>query len=266
MRAKPSARTRRILSRIVAILAVAVLVGSLRTAKVDIATAVTAVRPGSGVVARTAEDIRYQDSDLEVIAVDRVVEGHLDDTATADSRRIWGIAQATLPTKDLAYIHQLNLVTDGPAKTLGMVHRSTTEHDAWILSIDPAESHDVLERTLVHELAHIFTLDEADLTAQRTGCTGTLIEIGCAHSGSALADYANRFWAGVAEPGTYSSDSFVTQYAADSVHEDLAETFMAWVYGDNAGSSTIAAKYRWFDSRDNFVVAKAEIRAKLQLT
>jgi hypothetical protein len=243
-----------------------VLVSSLRTAKVDIATAMTAVRPGSGVVARTAEDIRYQDSDLEVIAVYRIVDGHLDATATAGPRRIWAIAEATLPAEDLAYIHQLNLVTDGPAKTLGMVHRSTTEHDAWILSVDPAESHAVVERTLVHELAHIFTLDEADLTAQRTGCTGTLIEIGCARTGSALADYANRFWAGVAEPATFSSDSFVTQYAADSVHEDLAETFMAWVYGDNAGSSTIAAKYRWFDGRDNLVIAKAEIRANLQLT
>jgi hypothetical protein len=266
MRAKPSAKTTRILSEIVVILALVVLVGSLRTAKVDIATAVTAVRPGSGVAARTAENIRYQDNNLEVIAVYRIVDGHLDDAATADHRHIWDIAEATLPAEDLAHIHQLNIVTDGPARTLGMVHRSTTEHDAWILSIDPAESDDVLQRTLVHELGHIFTLDEADLTAQRTNCTGTLIEIGCARAGSPLADYANRFWAGVAEPGTYSSDTFVTQYAADSVHEDLAETFMAWVYGDKAGSTTIAAKYRWFDGIDFFVTAKAEIRAKLQLT
>jgi hypothetical protein len=196
----------------------------------------------------------------------RIVDGHLDDAATTDDRRIWAIAEATLPTAALAHIHQLNIVTDGPARTLAMVHRSTTEHDAWILSIDPAESRDVLERTLVHELGHIFTLGEADLTAQRSNCAGTLIEIGCARTGSALADYANRFWVGVAEPGAYSSDTFVTQYAADSVHEDLAETFMAWVYGDKAAASTIAAKYRWFEARDTFVTAKAEIRAKLQLT
>jgi hypothetical protein len=91
-----------------------------------------------------------------------------------------------------------------------------------------------------------------------------LIEIGCARSKSLLADYAERFWSGVAEPAHYSSTEFVTQYAADSVHEDLAETFMSWVYGDKADSNTIAAKYHWFESIDTFLTARTEIQAKLR--
>ena len=78
-------------------------------------------------------------------------------------------------------------------------------------------------------------------------------------------DYASQFWAGLPEPAPYSGSAFVTQYSAESVHEDLAETFMFWVYGDKAASSTIAAKYHWFDGVDIFVTARAEIRAKLQL-
>ena len=57
----------------------------------------------------------------------------------------------------------------------------------------------------------------------------------------------------------------VLLYAATNVHEDLAETFMFWVYGDKPASSAIAAKYHWFDGIDTFVTARAEIRAKLEL-
>jgi len=265
MRAKFTPRIRAILFRIVTVCAIATLFSSLRTTtKVDVGTAATAVQSRS-VAARTAETVHYQDGNLELLAVYRVTDGQLESTATPDYRRIWELAEATLPAEALAHIRQLNIVTDGPARTLAMVHRSTTEHDAWILSIDPAESHDVLERTLVHELAHIYTLDEADLTSQRTNCAGRLLEIGCARTGSLLADYADQFWAGLPEPAPYSESSFVTQYSAESAHEDLAETFMFWVYGDKPASSAIAAKYRWFDGQATFVTLRAEIRAKLQL-
>ena len=263
MQAKLSPRVNRTLFRVLTICALATLFGSLRTTKVDIGTAVTSVNPRAGTAARNAETIRYQDTDLELIAVYRVTDGQLDAAALPEYRRIWTLAQDTLPADALSHIRQLNIVTDGPARTLAMVHRSITEHNAWILSIDPSESRDVLQHTLVHELAHIYTLGEADLTSQRTNCGGALIEIGCAHRDSLLADYAERFWSGVAEPAHYSSAEFVTQYAADSVHEDLAETFMSWVYADKADSNTIAAKYRWFDSVDTFVTARSEIQAKL---
>jgi len=264
MHAKFSPRISRILFRIMTICAVATLFASLRTTtKVDIATAVTVTNPRAGTAARNAETVRYQDTNLEIVAVYRVIDGDLDATALPEYRRIWTLAEETLPAEALPRIRQMNIVTDGPARTLGMVHRSTTDRDSWILSIDPAEAHDVLQRTLVHELAHIYTLDEADLSSQRANCAGVLIEIGCARPNSLLADYAQRFWSGVSEPAHYSSDQFVTQYAADSVHEDLAETFMAWVYADKPESSAIAAKYRWFDGNDTFVNARAEIQAKL---
>ena len=44
----------------------------------------------------------------------------------------------------LGLIRQLNIVTDGPARTLAMVHRSTTERDSWILSIDPSELNELV--------------------------------------------------------------------------------------------------------------------------
>jgi hypothetical protein len=266
MQAKLSPRVSRILFRFVAVCAVATLFGSMRTTtKVEIATPVTAVNPRLGTAARNAETIRYQDTNLELIAVYPIVDGQLDSAALPEYRRIWALAGETLPADALTHIRQLNIVTDGPARTLGMVHRSTTEHDSWILSIDPSESHDVLQHTLVHELAHTFTHGEGDLSTQRANCAGVLIQIGCARTGSPLADYAQRFWPAGTEPGRFTSAQFVSQYAADSVHEDLAETFMSWVYADKADSDAITAKYLWFESIDTFVTARTTIQAKLQL-
>ena len=263
MPAQPNLRLGRIVPRLVAVCALAAFFGSLRTANVDIGTATTAVNPRSGAAARNAENVHYQDSDLELLAVYRVVDGQLDRTAPAEHRRIWTLAETTLPTSARTQIRQLNVVTDGAARTLAMVHRSTTERDSWILSVDPAESDDVLERTLVHELAHLYTLGELDLSSQRANCGGRLLEIGCARADSLLADYADHFWSGVAEPASYRSQQFVTQYAAESVHEDLAETFLFWVYGDEPSSAAIEAKYDWFESKDDFVAARDDIRARL---
>lgn len=262
MPAQPSLRIGRIVLRVVAVGALAAFFGSLRTASVDIGTAVTAVNPRSGAAARTEETVHYQDADLALLAVYRVVDGQLEGGAPLEHRHIWALAEETLPASALQQIRQLNVVTDGAARTLAMVHRSTTERDSWILSIDPVESDDVLQRTIVHELAHLYTLGEPDLTSQRGNCRGRLIEIGCAHRDSLLADYADRFWAGLPEPAEYNSRQFVTQYAAQSVHEDLAETFMFWVYGDEPSSATIAAKYGWFESNARFVHARDEIRAQ----
>jgi hypothetical protein len=263
MPAQPKMRLGKIALRIVAMCALATFFGSLRTANVEIGTASTAVNPRSGAAARNAENVHYQDSDLELIAVYRVIDGQLDSTAPADHRRIWTLAEATLPTEARKQIRQLNVVTDGAARTLAMVHRSTTERDSWILSVDPVESDDVVQRTLVHELAHLYTLGEPDLSSQRTSCGGRLIEIGCARTNSLLADYADQFWTGMAEPTQYRSQHFVTQYAAESVHEDLAETFLYWVYGDEPSSATIAAKYGWFEGIARFVAARDDIRARL---
>jgi hypothetical protein len=258
MAAKSSPKLGRIVLRIIAGCALVSLVGSLRSVEVDIGTAVTAVHSRSG-AARTAEAVRYDDNGLELLAVYRPVDGGLDPGAPAEHRHLWALVDETLPADAANQIRQLNVVTDGRARTLAMVHRSTTERDTWILSVDPAESDDVLRRTLVHELAHLLTLRESELSSQRANCNGRLIEIGCAKRGSLLESYAESFWADRPEPDRTHTADYVTQYASESVHEDLAETFLFWVYDERPSSSTIAAKYEWFAQHRVFVDARNQI-------
>jgi hypothetical protein len=94
--------------------------------------------------------------------------------------------------------------------------------------------------TLVHELSHVVTLDADGFAFGDGRCDGVAIELGCADDGTVLASYASAFW-----PYDLSSSSpadHVNDYAMTAAHEDLAETFMAWVLGWPVEGEVIEAK------------------------
>jgi hypothetical protein len=220
--------------------------------------------------ARATEPVHYDDTSLTLLASYAVDDGiaAIPDTSggAARDRHLWALVDATLPDAGVRSIRQLNVVSDGRDGTLGMVHRSTVAAGSWVLSIDPAEADDVLVDTLVHEYAHMLTLRTQDLTsnaASRNGCEGLRIEIGCARFGSALAAWHDEFWAGIAEPAPSDTRTFVSQYASSSVHEDLAESFMAWTLDQvTRPSAAVRERFAFFASRSEFVAARDEILAK----
>jgi hypothetical protein len=240
--------------------------GGSATAAVDITNAVQAVRAGEDTAARTTEAVRYDDQNLELQGAYVVADGRLpaDAALTPAAQRAWTIARHVLPEPELAAIRQFNAVSDGVGGTLAMVHRSTVVPDDWVLSIDVAESPDVIEATLVHELAHKLTLDRADVsTASGRGCDGTRLAIGCVRRGSTLDAWAATFWSGLPEPTTYEPSRFVTPYAASAVHEDLAESFLEYVLGGSQRAPAVAAKLSFFDQHPEFVAARRAVLANL---
>lgn len=240
---------------------VTAIISALTEPGTAIGTAAVSMK-GSG-VARSTETIRYE-HDVELLATSVADGGALADAAVEIAyREVWATVVAVLPPGSIAAIQQFNVVTDGPGGLLAMVHRSIARPNSWILSVDPTEPTESLERTLVHELAHLYTLGNDDLSATRGSCDGVRVRIGCADHDSVLAQWIRQFWTTTGEPAAYDAKAFVSQYAADSAHEDLAETFMAWVYGDAATSTLIADKYAFFDADDQFVVRRAEVRSRL---
>ena len=219
--------------------------------------------------ARSTEPIRYEDAGLTLLASYPIAHGDPVDDAklTARDRAVWAIVVATLPEQGRDTIRQLNVVSDGVNGTLAMVHRSTVDSSTWVLSIDPAESREVLVSTLVHEYGHMLTLRSEDLksaAASRDSCKGVRIEIGCASAGSALAAWHDEFWANTAEPTPPDAKRFVSDYAASSVHEDLAESFMAWTLNQvRHPTPAISERFAFFAARPEFVQARDEITAKL---
>jgi hypothetical protein len=236
---------------------------------VDITNAVQAVRTGDDTAARatgTTEAVRYDDVNLELQGAYVVADGRMvgQTTVAPSAERAWSIAVRVLPASQLDLIRQFNAVSDGTGGTLAMVHRSTVVPDDWVLSIDVAETNDVIEATLVHELAHMLTLGRADVSAAGgRGCDGVALAIGCARHGSALDAWSSAFWPGIAEPAPYEPSRFVTPYAASAVHEDLAESFLEYVLGSTQRSPAIEAKLAFFDQRPEFVAARQAVLANL---
>lgn len=215
--------------------------------------------------ARATEPVRYDGTALALVASYPVRDGHLAaPTAEARHGELWALVLATLPDDAVALVRQLNVVTDGHDATLAMVHRSSIDATTWVLSIDPAERDDVIVSTLVHEYAHMLTLRRDDLSSAAStseSCAGVRMAIGCARPGSILADWYTRFWAtNQAPPGR----QFVSDYAATNPHEDLAESFLAWVLDEvEDPSPAIQARYDALASHRELVTARDAIRAKL---
>jgi hypothetical protein len=234
---------------------------------VEIGAAVQSFSSDADGASRT-EQVSYGETDLQIVASYVVEAGVLQpipgQTVPAAHRALWQTVEHVLPTAELAEIRQLNVVTDGPNGTLGMVHRSGQATDRWILSLDLAEPERVLEETLIHELAHVLTLDRDDLRTGTDGCDGVRLPLGCARAGSALAQWADQFWPDPDHAATFDREHFVSEYAASAVHEDLAETFLAYVtQRSHASSPVLAEKFAFFDRHPDLAQAAADVRARL---
>jgi hypothetical protein len=232
----------------------------------EIGTAVQQLRQGAGDAARTTEHVRYDDFDVEVIASYAIVGGtpQSRDAATAEHLALWASATRLLPPGQIALVRQLNIVTDGVAGMLAMVHRSRLDADGWVLTIDPTEPARVLEETLVHELAHLLTLGPRDVSLTEQPCREVALAIGCTRRGSALAAWTESFWPEAS--ASFDPHRFVNEYATTGPHEDLAETFVVFVYGGGqADAPVVREKLAFLASWPELVEARTHVRTALGL-
>ena len=190
--------------------------------------------------ARVVERVRYR-QEVERVGDVVIVDGRPRDTLEGEPAELWEIVDAIWPEDLRDRLAQLSVVREDSRGLVGVVHPSGS--GGWILSLDAADLPDraLIEETIVHELSHVITLDRDVFTFNEVdACAGVAIELGCAESGTVLAEYASRFWPGDVA-GADLAD-FVNDYAATSAHEDLAETFTAWVLGWPVEGAVIEAK------------------------
>ncbi len=130
--------------------------------------------------------------------------------------------------------------------TLAYVIRTTGDVDRWDLAANLAYS-DVpseLIATLVHEYAHILSLDVAQVEPFAKSCDTIELDEGCADADSYIVEFDREFWAeyGDEAPDPTNIDEdiaddfyadheedFVSAYAATNLVEDFAESFMIYV-------------------------------------
>jgi len=215
-----------------------------------------------GQSARTVEQVDYR-AGVRRIA-DVVIENGspLGQIADPDVSKAWEIIDSVWPTSLRSELTQVSVIDEGPRGLVGVVHRSSI--GGWILSIDRADLADrrLVSETIIHEIAHVVTLGTGSFSFDTTvGCEGVAIEVGCAFPGSLMALYSQRFWPG-GELGS-PVEALVDSYAATAPHEDLAETFTAWVAGWPVVSADVEARIDLMSADPRLSELAREIRDRL---
>ena len=169
---------------------------------------------------------------------------------------------------------------DPESDTHASVGQSADDPAFWMLEVNAAREAGLeLEQTMVHEYAHLLSLNVDEVELDAPSCTTLVLAEGCALAGSMLVSFHEQFWApyGSAAPDADNADvdvaeafysqheeAFVDDYAATNVVEDFAETYMVFVVEDRPTSdSAVAEKLGFFWDRPAEVERRDRIRASL---
>lgn len=196
---------------------------------------------------------------------------------TALHEQIWRFIVDVVPPEYRSIVAYFVIITDGPAGVLGAVEQ-TDDPDTWSLQMDPQDAGNFadLATTLIHEITHLFTLDTSQVATDWTlfnnpddyyayergddACDTYFMWEGCSYPDSYINLFFQRYWTDIYDEwleinqeedeetlenllydfyGRYP-DRFVSDYAATSPEEDIAESFMYFVFAPRPTGESIA--------------------------
>ncbi|MEL0626326.1 hypothetical protein V6245_05130 [Salinibacterium amurskyense] len=170
---------------------------------------------------------------------------------------------------------------DQSGGTDGAMQRNGLSPDETYLALDTSGSvsPDVLDRTMIHEFAHLITLRDEQIPKDESSVASCPVyaEVdGCPADDSYLYAYFMEFWPDYTiddfdaeteedKEERYTPDEFVTDYAATIPTEDAAEVFAEWVLADElpSGDSIVDEKLRFFEDYPELVELRDTIREGL---
>lgn len=199
------------------------------------------------------------------------------------AERLWSAIRALYPPAGRRLLTHLVIYDGSRAQAsedrdvAAFVRPIDEELGEWLLAVDPAfgEPADLAE-TLVHELAHLLTLNGGQVDTRgpdRPTCPTEPTSQGCSLPGSIYDDYVHQAWDPAVlrrwwelyertdgEPDQEElaafheeyREHFVSPYAASDPEEDLAETLAAWCTGRRVSGEPILAKV-------DFLARRAEL-------
>ncbi len=181
-----------------------------------------------------------------------------------------------LPPLYRAQIVDITAESDGEESTLAYVEPIDTKGAKWKMAYDPVDTYnaekkykniDELLTTLVHEYAHVLTLNNSQVNyagsdVEYIECefTETILNEGCASSTSYITIFVSKYWTEedrddafralenndeedfAYELFTDQPNDFVTEYAATNAVEDIAESFALFVLKPKPTTNTIASQ------------------------
>jgi hypothetical protein len=216
-------------------------------------------------------------------------------------QEMWDLIVDTVPATYRSEVDYFEVFTDGPGGMLGAVEQ-VDRPGIWVMELDAQDAGHFpdLATTLIHELFHIMSLnasqvepnhevfdhpDDPALYARReAACQTYFLFEGCARPDSYLNLFLERFWQDLypewvqiyqgqseqaLEQDIYEFYSrypqeFVSSYAATSLEEDLAESFMYFVLAPMpAGDTPAEEKILFFYEYPDLVSLREQMRQGL---
>lgn len=220
----------------------------------------------------------------------------------ARHRELWNLFVRLVPPQYLHQVDYFTLTTDGPAGNLGSVVQMTDSRDRWWLYLDiqDAEHYADLVTTLIHEINHLITLNTSQFQTDwdvfsnpddrdayeraEAACDTYFTWGGCSYPDSYLNLFFERYWRDLYPEWREISreedketldnllddfynrhaDQFVSEYAATSPDEDIAESFLFFVLQPAPAGNTIAdEKILFFYEFPELVEVRASMRGAL---
>jgi len=200
---------------------------------------------------------------------------------SALQNQAWKIFTELIPFQNRQMIARYNVFTDGFENTLAAVDQVRDNPSQWVLEIDIADlkDRDALLFTMIHEYAHLLTLNASQVTpdqeivddpynlslqeSKAAVCPNYFAGNGCSHADSYIHAFYNRFWLGLAPEwekidtlqyetedlnpyydGLYHfylthQDQFLDDYSTTHPAEDIAESFAYFVFGPKPTGNSI---------------------------
>lgn len=165
------------------------------------------------------------------------------------------------------YLHTFGVFNDPLSGDGAFVEPSLEVSGKWDMYVNRdvlTESEEEMIFTLLHEFAHILTLNETQVDEHipQSGCDTHYIEEGCLQSGSYFHNFYTTFWSNGS--GGYSPEYFVTEYASENPGEDIAESFALFVLDPRKHEERVARnKVNFFYQYEELVALRSDIREAL---
>jgi hypothetical protein len=193
---------------------------------------------------------------------------------------LWNYFAAIIPAEQRNFVSGFSIFTDGKGHILAAVTQDYRDPKQWDLDMDIADSSDSynLTFTLIHEFGHLLTLNAKQVTPSRPifnhpddprivqqevdACSQYFPGEGCSTPSSYINVFYDRFWTRIYEEWKQIDekkeqdedkyyrlldkfydkykDRFVTDYAATSPEEDMAETWAFFILAPKPQGGSIA--------------------------
>lgn len=244
-----------------------------------------------------------KDDELHVrtdVTVPDDFESDLDARTTHE--RIWNYFAALIPVSERGFLVEFSAMSDGSSSVLGGVRRTNEDPNLWMLRVDVLDALDRYELTytLMHEFGHLLTLESSQVTFDRSvyldpddqevydraqaACPNYFASDGCSLPDSYLSEFFSRYWSSfflewqeidkAQDDSSYDSmlhnfykvyaDQFLTEYAATSPEEDIAESWAFFVLSEKPELDSIAhEKILFFHEYPQLMALRQEILTRL---